>query len=67
MSGTEHVCGVCRERFQTGRQLADHTCHLGEKFWADAIPRWRAAGVHVHVQATNNDGRGARPREEQDG
>jgi hypothetical protein len=50
------VCPICRRRFPTARAKAAHTCQLGEKFFRDAIPRWRAAGVVVLVNPTNYGG-----------
>jgi hypothetical protein len=52
-------CPVCHRRFRTAAEQAAHTCALTERFFRQAIPRWRAAGVIVLVNPTNYDGQDA--------
>ena len=47
-------CSLCR-RWLSAAEVDAHVCQLGERFFQQQIPRWRAAGVHVRIYATNYD------------
>ena len=57
-------CPLCRRWFPSQKAKAAHTCALTERFFQEAIARWQAAGVHVHIAPTNYGRDAARHDEE---
>jgi hypothetical protein len=54
-------CRICHCRFRSALALDAHICALTERFFQQAIPRWRACGVTVSIEPTYYDIPGCQP------